>query len=92
MTTNTSEGVILPTITQPTLLPPLGYQIIPPQVTAFLGNDYPSQDVVEHLLDLFFKHCATVSPIADIYGFRKNVRNKTCSLFTLYCFMAAAAR
>lgn len=90
----------------PTNTPQLGYQVIPqramptcytpttqlPPMTTNMASDLPSDDIVDHLVDLFFKHCATISPIFDIAGFKKSVLNKTCNQFLLLCVMAVAAR
>lgn len=91
----------------PTNTPQLGYQVIPqrimptcytpttpqlPPLTKDMTSDLPSDDILEHLVDLFFKHCATISPIFDVKGFKKSVLNKTCNQFLLLCVMAVAAR
>lgn len=89
------------------VVPPLGYQVIPqttmpgcytpsthlpPIPTAPLTNELPSDDIIEHLTNLFFRNCATISPIIDVAGFKKSIRNRTCNQFLLYTIMAVAAR
>jgi hypothetical protein len=58
----------------------------------YSSGDLPNSDIMEHLLDLFFKNCGTVCSIVDIQGFRNSVANKTCNPFLLYAVLAVAAR
>ncbi|GAN04748.1 conserved hypothetical protein [Mucor ambiguus] len=54
--------------------------------------EWPDMDVVQHLVDIYFVHFETLSPIADVKGFKASIINKTCSTFLLYAILSVAAR
>jgi hypothetical protein len=54
--------------------------------------EWPDMDVVQHLVDIYFVHFETLSPIADVKGFKASMVNKTCSTFLLYAILSVAAR
>lgn len=94
MTTNAGSGNLqldrLPTE------PLREYQAAPqgpePHIEAPLPDIAPSTDVIQHLVDTYFQHCAMIAPIIDVEGFKSSVRNNTCNMFLLYSIMAVAAR
>ncbi|KAK4513684.1 uncharacterized protein ATC70_005688 [Mucor velutinosus] len=77
-TTNTT------TLTQPALALP--------KPTPDAKCEWPAMDVVQHLVDIYFMHFETLSPIADVKGFKANILNKTCNTFLLYAILSVAAR
>ncbi|KAI8076223.1 fungal-specific transcription factor domain-containing protein [Thamnidium elegans] len=52
----------------------------------------PCDEILEHIIDLYFYNCATISPIIDAKGFKYSVKNKTCNLFLLYALLAVGSR
>lgn len=54
--------------------------------------EWPPMDIVQHLVDIYFLHFETLSPIADVKGFKATILNKTCNAFLLYSILAVAAR
>lgn len=58
----------------------------------YSSGDLPSLDIMQHLIDLFFKHCGSICSIVDVKRFRQSVVNKTCNPFLLYSVLAVAAR
>lgn len=102
---NSADGSLPPILSN--AAPQLGYQVIPqttmpscytpptllpPMPTTPLTNELPSDDIMEHLTNLFFRNCATISPVIDVVGFKKSIRDRTCNQFLLYTIMAVAAR
>lgn len=52
----------------------------------------PCYEILEHIIDLYFYNCSTISPIIDAKGFKYSVKNKTCNLFLLYVLLAVGSR
>lgn len=52
----------------------------------------PSMDVIEHMVDLYFKYLFSGTPIFDEATLRNDVRDHKCSDFTLLSLFAACAR
>ncbi|KAF1801689.1 fungal-specific transcription factor domain-containing protein [Mucor lusitanicus] len=63
-----------------------------PKPTPDAQCQWPAMDVVQHLVDIYFMHFETLSPIADVKGFKASILNKTCSTFLLYAILSVAAR
>lgn len=53
---------------------------------------FPPADVVEHLLDLYFRHIYPFASIIDRDMLMNDIRENKCSEFLLLCIMAASAR
>ncbi|KAI9478215.1 MAG: fungal-specific transcription factor domain-containing protein [Benjaminiella poitrasii] len=60
--------------------------------TYHCNNEWPPDDTIEHLLEIYIKHCEVISPIIDFDGLRDSVKNKTCNSFLLYSILSVAAR
>lgn len=53
---------------------------------------WPSPDIVDHLVDIYFAHFETLSPIADYKSLRASIADKTCDTFLLFAILSVAAR
>jgi hypothetical protein len=53
---------------------------------------FPSIELIEHILDLYFANLYPCSPIFDQTIVRQDVRERKCSEFFIYSLMAACAR
>jgi hypothetical protein len=64
----------------------------PPVSILYDHRSWPSPDIVDHLVDVYFTHFQTLSPIADLKGLRASIANKTCDTFLLLAILSVAAR
>ncbi|KAL7309863.1 hypothetical protein PS15m_010694 [Mucor circinelloides] len=86
--TRTEPPPLPPTYTTTNMTPTLAL----PKPAPDAKYEWPAMDVVQHLVDIYFMHFETLSPIADVKGFKATILNRTCNTFLLYAMLSVAAR
>lgn len=90
--TRTTEPPTLPSAYTDAHMTPAPPALTLPKTTPDAKCEWPAIDAVQHLVDIYFMHFETLSPIADVKGFKASILNKTCSTFLLYAILSVAAR